>query len=117
MSAKVKNMKTRREFLNAILKGEINDEVIAFATLELEKLDSRKGKMSAKDLAKKQANIELGNSIVETLGDEPKIAREIADEFEISVSKVGAVLKGRDDVKVTQVIYNGRVVKGYSKGE
>ena len=56
------------------------------------------------------------------LTDEPKTAKEIAEFLEgaeglerVTTSKVTAIMKKREDVKITDVIAKGRVVKGYSK--
>ena len=94
---------TNREFYNSIIaeNATITEEMIAHATEALSKLDAtaekRKGKVSAKDLAKREANAELATHIAETiLSTEPKTATDVA-----------AVLSAEtgDEVKVQKASY------------
>ena len=76
---------TNREFYTAITaeNATITDEMIAHATAQLAKLDAtaekRKGKVSAKDQEKRDANAALAKQIAEAiLGTEAKTATDVA---------------------------------------
>ena len=76
---------TNREFYTAITaeNATITEEMIAHATAQLAKLDAtaekRKGKVSAKDQEKRDANVALAKQIAETiLGTEAKTATDVA---------------------------------------
>ena len=76
---------TNREFYTAITaeNATITEEMIAHATAQLAKLDAtaekRKGKVSAKDQAKRDENAKLAAHIVEAfLGTEAKTATDVA---------------------------------------
>lgn len=68
---------TKREFLNAIATGTINDELVAFATEEIEKMDAANAKRREKNAEKKAQNDEFVDLFVSLLGDEPKTASDI----------------------------------------
>ena len=76
---------TNREFYTAITaeNATITEEMIAHATAQLAKLDAtaekRKGKISAKDQAKRDENTALAAKVAnEILGTEPKTATDVA---------------------------------------
>ena len=76
---------TNREFYNSIIaeNATITPEMIAHATEAIAKLDAtaekRKGKVSAKDQAKRDENAKLAAHIVEAfLGTEAKTATDVA---------------------------------------
>ena len=76
---------TNREFYTAITaeNATITEEMIAHATAQLAKLDAtaekRKGKVSAKDQAKRDENATMAAHIAETiLGTEAKTATDVA---------------------------------------
>ena len=76
---------TNREFYTAITaeNATITEEMIAHATAQLAKLDAtaekRKGKVSAKDQAKRDENAALAAKVAaEILGTEPKTATDVA---------------------------------------
>ena len=102
-------MATKREVLNTIVNGTINDEVIAWASAQIERMDAANEKRRNSVSKKAQENAPLVDRIVnEILGDEPKTATDIAAVMELSVQKVSAlcraaVKEGRavsEDVKV-----------------
>jgi len=85
---------TKREVMNAIIAGEINETVIAWAENQLEKMDlqnkARKGRISKTA----QLNVPLINRIVEEiLGEEPMTATEVGAAMEISTQKASALLR------------------------
>ena len=75
---------TNREFYNLIAANEtLTEEVRNHATEQIAKLDAtaekRKGKVSAKDQAKRDENAAMATHIAETiLGTEPKTATDVA---------------------------------------
>lgn len=76
---------TNREFYNSIIaeNATITPEMIEHATEQIAKLDAtalkRKGKVSAKDQAKRDENATLAAHIASTiLGTEPKTATDVA---------------------------------------
>ena len=76
---------TNREFYNSIVaeNATITPEMIEHATEALAKLDAtaekRKGKVSAKDQAKRDENATLAAKVAnEILGTEPKTATDVA---------------------------------------
>ena len=76
---------TNREFYTAVTaeNATITEEMIAHATAQLAKLDAtaekRKGKVSAKDQEKRDANAAMAKHIAETiLGTEAKTATDVA---------------------------------------
>lgn len=114
---------TKREFLTKVSAGEMNDELMAFATSEIAKLDAsnekRKGVKSKKDQEKAEANQVLVDRILnEILGEEPVTATDVAGVLEVSVQKASqlcraAVAQGKavsQDVKIPKK----GTMKGYS---
>ena len=115
---------TKRESLTKVSAGEMNDELMAFATSEIAKLDAsnekRKVVMSKKVQEKGEANQVLVDRIVnEILGDEPVTATDVAGVLEVSVQKASqlcraAVAQGKavsQDVKIPKK----GTMKGYTK--
>ena len=75
---------TNREFYTAIAENEtLSTEIRDHATEQIAKLDAtaekRKGKVSAKDQAKRDENAALASKVAaEILGTEPKTATDVA---------------------------------------
>lgn len=104
---------TNREFYTAIVNSDLNDEMKAFATEAIEKLDARNAKR-ANTLSKTQKeNAPLIAKIAEFLTSEPKLASEVAKELEISTQKASALLRQIENVSVCDVKVKG---KGTQKG-
>ena len=79
---------TKREFFVKVSAGEMTEEMQAFAAEQLIKMDAqlaaRKGKVSEKEQAKRDANEALARRVVaEILGTEAKTATDIADEMNV----------------------------------
>lgn len=105
---------TKREMYEAIINGTINEDVIAAAQAELEKLDATNAARAAKAAEKDAAKEPLRLEILAQLGDTPKTATEIASilnvgrEEMLTVQGVSAqcrklVAQGRahsEDVKI-----------------
>lgn len=108
---------TRREFLEMVIEGKVTDEMKDFANSEITKMNDRNAKRKASPSKKAIANEAIKAKIVEVLTDEPKTAREIADEVIISTQKASALLRQIDGLTVTEVKIKGKgKVKGYSIG-
>ena len=74
---------TNREFYTTIVETVANEELVEHAKAQLAKLDAtaekRKGKVSAKDQAKRDENAAMAKHIAETiLGTEAKTATDVA---------------------------------------
>ena len=96
---------TNREFYTAISANEtLSEEIRNHATEQIAKLDAtaekRKGKVSAKDLEKREANAKMATLIAETiLGTEAKTATDVAAALtelageEVKVQKASYLLR------------------------
>lgn len=96
---------TNREFYTAIAANEtLTEEIRNHATEQIAKLDAtaekRKGKVSAKDLEKREANAKMATLIAETiLGTEAKTATDVAAALteqsgeEVKVQKASYLLR------------------------
>ena len=77
---------TKREFFVNAAAGEMTEEMAAFAAEQLVKMDEtlakRKGKVSEKEQAKRDANEALARRVAkEILGAEAKTATDVATEL------------------------------------
>ena len=109
----------KREFFNAIINGEITDEVITMAKEEIEKLDARNEKRRTTMTKEQVANEGVKAQIVEFIGDKTAVvASEIAQGVGVSTQKVSALCKQLVDegkLTVADVKVKGKgSVKGYT---
>ena len=77
---------TKREFFVAVSEGKMTEEMQAMAAEFLTKMDAqlaaRKGKVSEKEQAKRDANVALATRVAaEVLGTEAKTATDVAAEL------------------------------------
>lgn len=100
---------TKREMLNAILNGEITDEVLAAVQAELDSMDKTNAKRAEK-AAEKRAEKEaekapIREAILAVITDEPKTASDLIAEagVEIKPQAIPSLLKG--------LVENGTIVK------
>lgn len=113
---------TKRDFLNAVMNGEINDEIKAFAEEEIEKLDTANAKRREQSSKKRAENQPLLDKIYnEVLGEEPKTASEVAEVIQTSVQKASSLLRtlvdeGKAEAQEIKVPKKGKC-KGYTKVE
>ena len=110
---------TKREFFVNAAAGEMTEEMAAFAAEQLVKMDEtlakRKGKVSEKEQAKRDANEALARRVAaEILGAEAKTASDVAAELtvllgeEVKVQKASSLcrkaveleLAAQTDVKI-----------------
>lgn len=84
---------TQREFFTAITTVDVSDELKAFATESIAKLDARNAARKSKPSKKSIENEPIKVSIREFLEDGSHLASEIAKGLDLSVSKVSALCR------------------------
>jgi hypothetical protein len=95
---------TKREFFVKVSAGEMTEEMQAFAAEQLTKMDAqleaRKGKVSEKEQAKREANAALAARVAKMfLGSEAKTATDVAADLTtdmgepVKVQKASALLR------------------------
>ena len=100
---------TKREFFVKVAAGEMTEEMQAYAAEALVKMDAtleaRKGKVSEKEQAKRDANVALAHRVAaEILTTEAKTATDVAAELtemlgeEIKVQKASALCRKAVDL-------------------
>lgn len=104
---------TNREFYNAVIADTQNEELKAFATEAIEKLDARNAKRAEKPSKRAVENAPLIEKIKGMLTSEPTLASEIASTLEITPQKASGLLRQVEGVSVTDVKVKG---KGTQKG-
>lgn len=93
---------TNREFFNAIIEAEINEELTAHAKAQIEKLDTRNATRSSKPSKAQLENEGIKQDILKTLKENgPMFANQIAKALDTSTNKVSALC--------TQLIGAGKV--------
>ena len=100
---------TKREFFAKVSAGEMTEEMQTFAAEALAKMDAaleaRKGKVSEKEQAKRDANVALATRVAqEILGAEAKTATDVAAELtemlseEVKVQKASSLCRKAVDL-------------------
>lgn len=85
---------TNREFYNAILSADLNDELKAFAEEAIAKMDARNEKRSSKPSKTALANVPVKEAIVNFLGGKENVtAADVAVGVEVSVQKASSLLR------------------------
>ena len=117
---------TKREFLNAIVAGNVTDEIKAFAEKEIASLDARNAKRASTPSKNQQANVAIKKELVEkrASSDDYRTAGEIASLFGldeegkavISVQKASALLRQLVADDVAEVTDLKVPKKGKQKG-
>ena len=110
---------TYSAFLTAIANGEQSADLQSTATELLEKHNAATNSRNAKAAIKRaEENAPLVEAVTNLLHSNAKVftAAEVKDAVEgiDSTSKATAILKSIEGLKVTEVVVNKRVVKGYS---
>jgi hypothetical protein len=113
LKKKGKNIMTNRDFYNAVIDANINEEMTQFATDAIAKLDARNAKRASKPSKTQIANEPIVKAIASVLTDEPMLASKIAELCEISTQKASALVKKVEGVQSTDVKVKG---KGTQKG-
>jgi len=104
---------TNREFYTAVIADTQNEELKAFATEAIAKLDERNAKRASKPSTKQKENEPIVKAISEVLTSEPMLASKIAELCEISTQKASALVKKVEGVQSVDVKVKG---KGTQKG-
>lgn len=104
---------TQRDFYTAIVNSDLNDELKAYATEAIAKLDARNAKRASTPSKTQKENAPLIEKIATLLTSEPKLASELAKEMGLSTQKVTPLVKAVEGVSVTDVKVKG---KGTQKG-
>lgn len=84
---------TNREFYEAIINANINDELTAFATEGIAKMDKRNEKRSSKPSKVALANEPIKQAIANLITDKGMTASEVGASLEISTQKASALLR------------------------
>lgn len=113
---------TNREFFEKVVNGnEITEEMREFAKKGIQKLNDRNSnrKLSKAEQKRREENEQFAEKFLEYIvNHEVATAKELGEQFEVSTQKASAIakmLEKNGKVKVTNVIVNKRVVKGYTK--
>jgi predicted Rossmann fold nucleotide-binding protein DprA/Smf involved in DNA uptake len=113
-------MATKREMLNVIANGEMNEEVMAWAVAEIEKMNHANELRRNKVSKKAQENAPIVEAIVASLTDEPQTATVIGEKVGISTQKASALLRqiveAGNATKVDVKIKGKGTQKGYLVG-
>lgn len=86
-------MATKREMLNVIVNGELNEEVMAWAASEIEKLNHTNEMRRNKQSKKALENEPIKTAILDKLTDEPQTATIVGEAVGISTQKASALLR------------------------
>ena len=104
---------TNRDFYNAVINANINEEMTSFATEAIKKLNARNAKRANTESKTQIANKPIIEAISKVLTDEPMLASKIAELCGISTAKASALAKKVEGVSVVDVKVKG---KGTQKG-
>ena len=106
---------TKREMFEAIINGNINEEIVEMAKNEIVKMDEKNAKRKSTPSKVALANEPIKAKIKEVLTNEPQSASEVAEKVEISVQKASALLRQIDGLAVSEIKVKGKgKVKGYA---
>lgn len=86
-------MATRREMLNTIAAGTMNDDVVAWAEAEIAKMDHANELRRNKLSKKAQENLPIIEAIENVLTSEPQTATVIGEKVGISTQKASSLLR------------------------
>lgn len=106
---------TKREMFEAIVNGNITEEVITMAQNEISKMNERNAKRKSTPSKTAIANEPIKAQIVEVLTEIPQSASEIAEKVGISTQKCSALLRQIENLTITELKVKGKgKVKGYA---
>lgn len=85
---------TNREFFNAVINANVNDELTKHATDELEKLDKRNAQRSSKPSKTQLENEPIKAHLLEILAVKPMTASEIHEvDAGLSTQKISSLCR------------------------
>ena len=106
---------TKREMFEAIVNGNVTEEVVNMAKNEIIKLDERNEKRRNTLSKTAKENEPIKEAILGILTDVPMVASDVAEKVGISTQKASALLRQIDGLNVTEVKVKGKgKVKGYA---
>lgn len=106
---------TKREMYEAIVNGNVTEEVVTMAKNELVKMDNRNAKRRETPSKTAKENAPLKEKILEILTEVPMTAKEVGEKMDLSTAKASALLGQIEGLNVTEVkVKGGRKVKGYA---
>lgn len=113
---------TNRDFFNAVIAANVDDELTAYAKAEIEKLDARNDKRRNTMTKEQLANEDVKEQILAYLANaKSAVASEIAGALDLSTQKVSALCRQLVEsgaVAVTDIKVKGKgAVKSYSVKE
>ena len=107
---------TKREMFEAIVNGNVTEEIVAMAKAEIEKMDARNAKRRETPSKTAKENAPLKEKIFELLTETPMTAKEVGEKMGLSTAKASALLGQIEGLNVTEVkVKGGRKVKGYAR--
>ena len=110
---------TNRDFYNAVIEANLNEELTAFAQDAIAKLDktneSRKAHVAEKNAEKEAARAPMREAIVACIDDEPKTATMLIEAagVELKPQAIPSLLKGL--VEAGTIVKTEVKVKGKGK--
>lgn len=108
---------TKRDALNAIIKGELTEDVAAWAVKELEALDKSNAKARERKAAKAEENAPLIEELKQLLTNELQPASYFAEATGLSGAKVSYLfrkMRENGEVRVDKVKGKSGKVNGYA---
>ena len=109
---------TQREYHTAVSNGNITEEVMAFATEQIEKLDIRNAKRKGAESKKAKENAPIKEAILGVLTHEPMTASDVASAVGISTQKASALLRQIEGLSVSDIkVPKKGKCKGYALAE
>ena len=110
---------TMKDFMTAVVSANLSDEMTAFATAEIAKIEEKNAKRRTTPTKAQLANAELLDTIVSALNaDEVVTASQIAKTMDITTQKASALLSNgvkSGILTACEVKEKGKgKVKGYS---
>ena len=103
---------TKREFLNSVINGTLNDETAAFAAHELEVMANAQAKRKDKPTKAQLENAPLADALYEAMGAQAYTATEIVG---LGVEGIGSTPKATAVLKVLAA--DGRVTVGEGRSK
>lgn len=106
---------TNREFFEAVIANQVNEEVIAHATNEIEKMNARNAKRSSQPSKRSKENEPIKAEILTRIGD-GMTAKAIGEVMKISTQKASALcgqLVKSGNLTATEEKVDKRKVKVY----
>ena len=94
---------TQREFYNAVITSVENEELVTFATEQIEKLDIRNAKRKGAESKKAKENAPIKEAILGVLTHEPMTASDVASAVGISTQKASALLRQIEGLSVSEI--------------